>query len=123
MELIKLELEEIKAEQMVLWVSPSGEVFALLLTEEDYEVFRQLSSDSDSIILDMIASLICEANAIATNSPRMYLLSKGWMTYSRIQSQWKWHCEKKMTRSQLVVAKQIHNNESLYHLYRRFFSN
>lgn len=120
MELIKLEPEEVKAEEMVVFVSPSGEVFALLLTEEDYEIFRQLSSDSDSIILDMIASLICEENAIATNSPRVCLILQGWMTYSRIQAQWKWYCEKKMTHYQLLVAKQIHNNESLHHLYQRF---
>ena len=122
MELVRLDLGDLKAEEMVLLLSPSGEVFALSITEEEYEIFKQLPSDSDSSILDNIANLICEENAIATKSPRMYLLHHGWMTYSRIQSQWKWHCEKKMTRRQLVVAKQIHNNESLYHLFQRNFS-
>lgn len=122
MELVRLKPGDLKAEEMVLLLSPSGEVFALSITEEEYEIFKQLPSDSDSFILDKIAKLICEENAIATESPRMYLLSQGWMHYSRIQSQWKWHCEKKMTHYQLAVAKKIHNNESLYHLFQRNFS-
>ena len=114
MKLVNLEPSD--ARHVVLWVSPKGEVFSAFLDtadEVEENFFSGLNPNNAAYnSLTEIARMICEENKISCSSPRTYLLNQGWIHYCQVYGTWVWY-GMKLNLSQLTVAKQIDNNESL----------
>lgn len=121
MRLVKLKCSE--ARHVMLWISPKGEIYSLLLTENEVTspLFMQLiaSRRLTMTLLVKSADMICRRESIISESPFDYLLNHGWAYYCELEGNWVW-CAKEMNSLQVAIARQIDNNESLQMLIKKW---